>query len=208
MGTNNCQAVLVGETILCCMRALVLSLVAVCCASGCASAHLAAGSATYAASSVSVVSSGPQSLGATPATTPTSTDCGHWTPTAAELAAVRKIAIAAAASNIPPGAPRASWIACTRGGYLARSGEGSLGDQTEAAAHVIVVIIRGRFPVDAHSEPLLLPGAFTSPSTTASTVSTLDFDYDPLLGRGLDGGTGLPDADIARIGSFQPLSLS
>jgi hypothetical protein len=55
---------------------------------------------------------------------------------------------------------------------------------------------------------LLLPGAFTSPSTTASTVSTLDFDYDPLLGRGLDGGTGLPDADIARIGSFQPLSLS
>jgi hypothetical protein len=190
------------------MRALVLSLAAVLCATGCASADVAASSATQVASSTSVVSSGPQSSIATPAATPTSADCGRWTPTAAELAAVRKIAIAAAASNIPPGTPRASWIACTRGGYLARSGEGSLGDQTAAAAHVIVVIIRGRFPVHAHSGPLPPPGASTSPSTTAPTVSTLDFDYDPALGYGLDGGTGLPDADIARIGSFQSLSLS
>jgi hypothetical protein len=190
------------------MRALVLSLVAVLCATGCASAGMAASSATHVVSSVSVVPGDPQSSTATPAARPTAADCGRWTPTLAELAAVQKIAIAAAASNIPPGTPRASWIACTRGGYLARSGEGSLGDQTAAAAHVIVVIIRGRFPIGAHSEPLPLPGASTSPSTTAPTVSTLDFDYDPTLGYGLDGGTGLPDADIARIGSFQSLSLS
>lgn len=190
------------------MRALVLSLAAVLCATGCASADVAASKAPDVASSGSVVSTGPQPSSATPAVTPTSADCGRWTPTAAELAAVRKIAIAAAANNIPPGTPRASWIACTRGGYLARSGEGSLGDQTAAAAHVIVVIIRGRFPVPAHSEPLPHPGRSTSPSTTAPTVKTLDFDYDPALGYGLDGGPGLPDADIARIGSFQSLSLS
>jgi hypothetical protein len=190
------------------MRALVLSLLALSCATGCAAADVAASNAPHVVSSVSVVSGDPQSSTATPAATPISADCGRWTPTATELAAVRKIAIAAAASNIPPGAPRASWIACTRGGYLARSGEGSLRDQTAAAARVIVVIIRGRFPVDAHSEPLPPPGAFTSPSAIAPTVSTLDFDYDPALRYGLDGGTGLPDADIARIGSFQPLSLS
>lgn len=190
------------------MRALVLSLLALSCATGCASADVAASRATHVVSSVGVLSSGPRSSSATTGASPVSADCGRWTPTAADLAAVRKLAIAAAASNIPPGAPRAFWIACTRGGYLARSGEGSLGDPTTAAAHVIVVIIRGRFPVDAHSEPLPQPGASTSPSTTPPTISTLDFDYDPALGHGLDGGTGLPDADIARIGSFQPLSLS
>ncbi len=117
---------------------------------------------------------------------------------------MRKLAIAAAASNIPPGGPSATWIACTRGGYLARSGEGSLGDPTAAAARVIVVIIRGRFPSGGHSEPRPSSETFTP----APTVSTIDFDYDPALGYGLDGGIGLPDADIARIGSFQPLSLN
>jgi hypothetical protein len=83
-----------------------------------------------------------------------------------------------------------------------------LSDQAAAAAQVIVVIIRGRFPLGNHGEPPPLAGASTSAPTPARTVSTLDFDYDPLLGHGLDGGTGLSEIEIARIGSFQPLALS
>jgi hypothetical protein len=169
------------------MRGLVLSLVVALGATGCASADVAAGGAPHPVSS---------------------TDCGHWTPTPADLDAVRKLAIKAAAGNIPPGVPSASWVACTRGGYLALSGEGMVSDRAAAAAQVIVVIIRGRFPPDPHDEPPPQAGASTSQPTIAPTVSTLDFDYDPSLGYGLDGGTGLPDADIARIGSFQPLRLS
>jgi hypothetical protein len=182
------------------MRRLVVCVLAILCATGCASAEVAA--RPQVASPVRAVSNTPSSS----ARTDGPIDCGRWTPTSAELTAVREIAATVASNNVPPGVPRASWIACTRGGYLALSGEGRLGDQAAADADVIVVVIRGRFKVGDHSMPP--PTGADITNLSPRTVNTMDFDYDPAMGRGLDGGTGLSEADINRIGSFKPLSLS